>query len=371
MRVQRRARRGGAVEAVVEHRGIGRAGVCRVELDLGDAAAEEVRAVRGGRVDRSRWSRSARGSRSCRRWCSRRGRPDGEPGGVKRPPLTDDEPCRATAVPTKMCWGSFGSIATASSASVEREVRGVHAGGDLGEGGAAVGRLEEPEPASESEEPLGSPVPTQMLPSEPIVTEPDGVGRQVGADRRPCRRCSQRIGGLPEPTARRAGVQRAGAGRAGTRGGQRRRAPSHVRCVAGVGRLRSDQAAIRSHGLPGSPVSLHRTGPSRAAARRDPAAWLRGRRPGRPRARTPLLCHVDRLARVGPLVVRLLVGPVLDLAGRLRVAARLGELLRGEGKRNRPLLAQRRVLLQCLTHLVARTPGLVAIAVLARGTSAS
>ena len=32
--------------------------------------------------------------------------------------------------------------------------------------------LNRPSPASESEEPLGSPVPTQMLPSEPMVIEP-------------------------------------------------------------------------------------------------------------------------------------------------------------------------------------------------------
>ncbi len=32
--------------------------------------------------------------------------------------------------------------------------------------------LKSPSPASESEEPLGSPVPTQTLPSEPIVTDP-------------------------------------------------------------------------------------------------------------------------------------------------------------------------------------------------------
>src|SRR6266853_745509 len=33
------------------------------------------------------------------------------PGGVKRPPITDDTPCRATSVPMKMWVGSLGSIA--------------------------------------------------------------------------------------------------------------------------------------------------------------------------------------------------------------------------------------------------------------------
>ena len=37
------------------------------------------------------------------------------PGGVKRPPLTDDEPCRATAVPTRMCLALAGSTATAAT----------------------------------------------------------------------------------------------------------------------------------------------------------------------------------------------------------------------------------------------------------------
>src|SRR5262245_23783335 len=36
----------------------------------------------------------------------------GDPGGVNLPPLTEDEPCRATAVPTYMCLACSGSTAT-------------------------------------------------------------------------------------------------------------------------------------------------------------------------------------------------------------------------------------------------------------------
>jgi hypothetical protein len=41
------------------------------------------------------------------------------PGGVKRPPFTDEEPCRATSVPMKMWLGLAGSMATAP---IERPV---------------------------------------------------------------------------------------------------------------------------------------------------------------------------------------------------------------------------------------------------------
>ena len=37
----------------------------------------------------------------------------GAPGGVKRPPFTEEEPCRATSVPMKMWRGLTGSIAIA------------------------------------------------------------------------------------------------------------------------------------------------------------------------------------------------------------------------------------------------------------------
>src|SRR5262245_515656 len=41
-------------------------------------------------------------------------RPTGaEPGGVKRPPCTEDKPCRATSVPIKMWSELAGSTATA------------------------------------------------------------------------------------------------------------------------------------------------------------------------------------------------------------------------------------------------------------------
>src|SRR6476469_262409 len=45
------------------------------------------------------------------------------PGGVKRPPFTDEEPCRATSVPMKMWLGSVGSTATAP---IERPVETGH-----------------------------------------------------------------------------------------------------------------------------------------------------------------------------------------------------------------------------------------------------
>src|SRR4030095_2419737 len=42
-----------------------------------------------------------------------------EPGGVKRPPFTDEEPCRATSVPIKMWPALAGSMAIAP---IERPV---------------------------------------------------------------------------------------------------------------------------------------------------------------------------------------------------------------------------------------------------------
>jgi len=38
----------------------------------------------------------------------------GAPGGVKRPPFTDDDPWRATAVPIRMCAAFTGSTAIAA-----------------------------------------------------------------------------------------------------------------------------------------------------------------------------------------------------------------------------------------------------------------
>src|SRR5438105_1257863 len=92
------------------------------------------------------------------------------PGGVKRPPFTDDEPCRATAVPMKMCVASFGSMAIAA---IERPVATGQLLALLCAQGAFVAVLPEtsdhelpplvdlyrPTPASESLEPFGSPVP--------------------------------------------------------------------------------------------------------------------------------------------------------------------------------------------------------------------
>src|SRR6266481_5812740 len=95
-----------------------------------------------------------------------------EPGGVKRPPLTDEDPCRATSVPMKMWLGSAGSTAIAP---IERPVATGHvneAGLEAQGAFAAVlpGTgdhelpplldLNRPTPASESPEPFGSPVPT-------------------------------------------------------------------------------------------------------------------------------------------------------------------------------------------------------------------
>ena len=95
-----------------------------------------------------------------------------EPGGVKRPPFTDEEPCRATSVPMKMWSGSAGSTAIAP---IERPVATEHVSDDGLSAQGAVGAtlpktrvqvwppssdLYRPTPASESLEPFGSPVPT-------------------------------------------------------------------------------------------------------------------------------------------------------------------------------------------------------------------
>src|SRR5262245_43135082 len=94
-----------------------------------------------------------------------------EPGGVNRPPLTEDEPCRATSVPMKIWVGSAGSMAIAP---IERPVATGQLVSLLPAHGAFVFVLPatsahvaplsvdlyRPTPASESPEPLGSPVPT-------------------------------------------------------------------------------------------------------------------------------------------------------------------------------------------------------------------
>src|SRR5439155_24770628 len=95
-----------------------------------------------------------------------------EPGGVKRPPFTDEEPCRATSVPIKMWAGSAGSTAIAP---IERPVEteqvndaGLEAQGAIFAVLPATNvhvvppsmDLQRPTPAAESPEPFGSPVPT-------------------------------------------------------------------------------------------------------------------------------------------------------------------------------------------------------------------
>ena len=59
-----------------------------------------------------------------------------EPGGVKRPPFTDEEPCRATSVPMKMCVGSAGSTAMAP---IERPVATGHVSDNGASAQGAVG----------------------------------------------------------------------------------------------------------------------------------------------------------------------------------------------------------------------------------------
>src|SRR5215472_2948775 len=95
-----------------------------------------------------------------------------EPGGVKRPPLTDEDPWRATSVPMKMWLALAGSTAIAP---IERPVATGHVNDAGLEAQGAVPAvlpptsdhvvppsvdLKRPTPASESDEPFGSPVPT-------------------------------------------------------------------------------------------------------------------------------------------------------------------------------------------------------------------
>ena len=94
------------------------------------------------------------------------------PGGVNRPPFTDDTPWRATSVPMKMWLALTGSTATAP---IERPVATEHVNDEgLSAQGALAAVLPatsvhelppsvdlySPTPASESLEPFGSPVPT-------------------------------------------------------------------------------------------------------------------------------------------------------------------------------------------------------------------
>src|SRR5579864_1501254 len=89
------------------------------------------------------------------------------PGGVKRPPLTDDDPWRATAVPMKMWLESAGSTAIAA---IDRPVATGHMPGPDAHGAVDAVLpdtgdqdrpksvdLNKPIPASESPDPFGSP----------------------------------------------------------------------------------------------------------------------------------------------------------------------------------------------------------------------
>src|SRR5215831_12992969 len=99
------------------------------------------------------------------------------PGGVKRPPFTEDEPCRATSVPMKMWFGFAGSTAIAPMerpvATGQVPLPEAHGAVDAVLPGTSVQLLPKsvdlyrPRPASESPEPFGSPVPTyRVLPFE-------------------------------------------------------------------------------------------------------------------------------------------------------------------------------------------------------------
>ena len=100
--------------AVVEERGIDlRLARGPVELDMRGAAAEEVAAVSGYSGRRYPVPGSPPARMLPRRQSTRRDRPEAPPRGVKRPPLTEEEPCRATSVPMKMWLALAGSIAIA------------------------------------------------------------------------------------------------------------------------------------------------------------------------------------------------------------------------------------------------------------------
>ena len=75
---------------------------------------------------------------------------------MKRPPLTDDEPCRATSVPIKMWLAFTGSIAIAP---IERPVATPELPATSFQFLPKLVDLYKPTPASESPEPFGSPVP--------------------------------------------------------------------------------------------------------------------------------------------------------------------------------------------------------------------
>ena len=84
----------------------------------------------------------------------------GAPGGVKRPPLTLDEPWRATDVPMKMWRGLRESIPIAA---IARPAEAATLPGASCQSLPRLSDLKRPRPASESPEPLASPVPTYSV----------------------------------------------------------------------------------------------------------------------------------------------------------------------------------------------------------------
>ena len=84
----------------------------------------------------------------------------GAPGGVYRPPFTEDDPCRATAVPIQMCFGLAGST---EIAAMERSFAAATLPGTSDQWTPPSVDLYRPMPASESLEPFGSPVPAYTV----------------------------------------------------------------------------------------------------------------------------------------------------------------------------------------------------------------
>ena len=161
--------------------------------------------------------------------------------------------------------------------------------------------------------------------------------------------CRQRVAGLPEPTARGAGVEDAAARPAGASGHQRGGATGDERRGARVGGLLDLDAAVGAGRGPGRDgrgargargLALHRT----TLGSRGPAPGL-----AEGACRALLLGGGDRLARQGALVVGLLRRPVLDLAAGLATALR--QLLGHEGE-GKPVVTECGMLLQRLPHLV-------------------
>src|SRR4051812_35218588 len=103
-------------------------------------------------------------------------------GGVRRPPLTDAEPCRATSVPMKIVLGKPLRIAIAP---MDRLVATDADPGTSVQLWPPLVLLNRPRPASESPEPLGSPEPAySVLPLGSLgsmTSEPNAlVGRDSG-----------------------------------------------------------------------------------------------------------------------------------------------------------------------------------------------